>query len=93
MLLVFLKGIVTWAKRVKHPGNHCSGKKVDSRFLGVGCHLTVHKSTHTQNTQPTLPAALNTQPTRHTPAHPVDRRQSTTFPSLDSRSILLKDRV
>lgn len=85
----FLKGIVTWAKWVKP----LLWKKVDSSFLGVGCRLTTHKSTHTQNTQPTLRAALNTQPTRHTPAHPVDRRQSTMFPSLDSHSILLQDRV
>lgn len=77
----------------KTPRKPLFWKKVDSSFLGVGCRLTVHKSTHTQNTQPTLRAALNTQPTRHTPAHPVDSRQSTMFPSLDSRSILLQDRV
>lgn len=77
----------------KTPRKPLLWKKIDSSFLGVGCRLTTHKSTHTQNTQPTLRAALNTQPTRHTPAHPVDRRQSTMFPSLDSHSILLQDRV
>lgn len=77
----------------KTPRKPLFWKKVDRSFLGVGCCLTTHKCTHTQNTQPTLWAALNTQFTHHTPAHPLDRKLSIKFPSLDSRSILLHDRV
>lgn len=88
----FLEGFITEAKWEKKTSRKpLVWKKVDSSLLGVGCHLTKCKPTHTQSTQPTPQAALNTQFIHHTLPLPVGwRRPSIMFASPESHSILLQ---